>query len=59
MRTEWLRLNGTVERDPAIDAWMKKHRGELGAIAQQWFELMRQSGTKFANSCMTAVQLHV
>ena len=22
MRTELFRLNGTVERDPAIDAWM-------------------------------------
>jgi hypothetical protein len=33
MRTELLRLNGAVERDPAIDAWMKEHAGELGAIA--------------------------
>ncbi len=32
---EFLRFNGTVERDPAIDAWMKEHAGELGAIAQQ------------------------
>ena len=23
MRTELLRFNGAVERDPAIDAWMK------------------------------------
>jgi len=44
MRTDLLRLNGAVERDPAIDAWMKKHRGELGAIAQQWFEMMRKCG---------------
>jgi hypothetical protein len=33
-RTELFRLNGAVERDPAIDGWMKKHAGELGAIAQ-------------------------
>ena len=33
MRTELLRFNGAVERDPAIHAWMKKHAGELGAIA--------------------------
>jgi hypothetical protein len=33
MRSELLRFNGTVERDPAIDAWMKRHAGELGAIA--------------------------
>lgn len=43
-RTDWLTFNGTVERDPAIDAWMKEHRGELGAIAQRWFEVMRRCG---------------
>ncbi len=43
-RTELLRFNGAVERSPAIDAWMKEHRGELGAIAQQWFEEMRGCG---------------
>jgi hypothetical protein len=44
MRTDLLRFNGTVERDPAIDAWMKEHRGELGAMAQEWFEVMRRCG---------------
>jgi hypothetical protein len=44
MRAELLRFNGAVERDPAIDAWMKQHRGELGAIAQEWFEVMRGCG---------------
>jgi hypothetical protein len=29
MRTEFLRFNGAVERDPAIDAWMKEHAGVL------------------------------
>jgi hypothetical protein len=43
-RTQLFRLNGTVERDPAIDAWMKEHAGELGAIAHEWFEVMRQCG---------------
>ena len=42
--TELLRFNGTVERDPAIDAWMKEHAGGLGAIAQHWFEVMRKCG---------------
>ncbi len=42
--TGLLRLNGALERDPAIDAWMKEHAGELGAIAQQWFEVMRDCG---------------
>jgi hypothetical protein len=39
MKTELLRFNGAVERDPAIDAWMKAHAGGLGAIAHQWFEV--------------------
>ena len=44
IRTELFHLNGTVERDPAIDVWMKDHAGELGAIAQEWFEVMRKCG---------------
>jgi hypothetical protein len=44
VRTELLRFNGAVEHHPAIDAWMKKHEGELGVIAQQWFEEMRRCG---------------
>ena len=44
MRTDLLRFNGTVERDPAIDAWMKERRGELGALAREWFEVMRRCG---------------
>ncbi len=44
MRTELLRFNGAVERDPAIEAWMKEHAGELGAMAQKWFEVMRKCG---------------
>ncbi|HKE21278.1 MAG TPA: DUF1801 domain-containing protein [Bryobacteraceae bacterium] len=44
MRTQLLRFDGAVERDPAIDAWMKDHAGELGAIALHWFEVMRTCG---------------
>jgi hypothetical protein len=44
MRTELFRLNGILERDPAIDAWMKAREGELGAIAREWFEVMRRCG---------------
>jgi hypothetical protein len=44
MRTELLRFNGAVERDPAIEAWMKAHAGELGAMAQRWFAVMRKCG---------------
>ena len=44
MRTKLLRFDGAVERDPAIDEWMKEHAGGLGAIAQKWFEVMRRCG---------------
>lgn len=44
MRSELLRFNGTVKQDPAINAWMKEHAGELGAIAHEWFEVMRKCG---------------
>jgi hypothetical protein len=43
-RTELLRFNGAVDRDPAIDAWMKDHAGGLGSIAHHWFEVMRKCG---------------
>lgn len=39
-----LRFNGTVERDAAIDAWMKEQEEELGSIARKWFEVMRRCG---------------
>jgi hypothetical protein len=48
MRTELLRFNGAVERDPAIDAWMEEHAGELGAIAHQWFHRCGVLGYKGA-----------
>jgi hypothetical protein len=44
MRTDLLRFNGAVERDPAIQAWMRQHAGELGTIARRWFEEMRECG---------------
>lgn len=44
MKTQLLRFDGAVEHDAAIDTWMREHRGELGAIAEQWFEVMRGCG---------------
>ena len=44
IRTELFRLSGAVERDPAIDAWFDDRDNELGAIARQWFEVMRDCG---------------
>ena len=38
------RLDRTVHRDPAIDTWFNNHPTELGAIAQYWFEQMRNCG---------------
>jgi hypothetical protein len=58
MRTELFRLNGAVERDSAIDGWMKEHAGELGAIAHKWFDVMRESGDEVRellhDACPTA-----
>jgi hypothetical protein len=39
-----MRFPSAVERDPAIEVWMREHPGELGAIAQRWFEVMRGCG---------------
>jgi hypothetical protein len=39
-----LRFPSSVQRDPAIEVWMHEHSGELGAIAQHWFEVMRACG---------------
>ena len=39
-----MRFPSSVKRDPAIEVWMKAHAGELGAIAQHWFEIMRDCG---------------
>lgn len=42
--SQLFRFPSSVRRDPAIDAWMHEHSGELGAIAQRWFEVMRACG---------------
>jgi hypothetical protein len=58
MRAELLRFNGAVERDPAIDAWLKAHEGELGTLAHQWFDVMRKCGDEvrelFHDGCPVA-----
>jgi hypothetical protein len=38
------RFSSVLRRDPAIEAWMREHAGELGALAQRWFEVMRGCG---------------
>ena len=42
--SRFLRFPSSVKRAPAIDVWMREHPGELGAIAQRWFEVMRGCG---------------
>lgn len=44
MKAELLRFDGVMERDPAIDAWLDAHAGELGALARTWFAAMRKCG---------------
>lgn len=39
-----MRFPTSVRRDPAIKAWMREHSGVLGAMAQRWFEVMRDCG---------------
>jgi len=39
-----MRFPTSVKRDPAIEVWMYEHSGELGAIAQRWFEVIRDCG---------------
>jgi len=42
--SQLFRFPTSVKRDPAVDAWMRERRGELGTIAQRWFEVMRECG---------------
>ena len=44
MQGRLLRFPSAVRRDPAIRAWMTEHSGELGTIAERWFEVMRGCG---------------
>src|SRR5262245_39726344 len=38
------RFPDAVKRSPAIDAWMRWQKGELGNVAKHWFKVMRGSG---------------
>ena len=42
--SQLLRFPGSVKRDPAVDDWMRAPSAELRAIAQRWFEVMRDCG---------------
>lgn len=44
VRTELFRLNATLRRDPAVERWLAENPGELGALARDWFEALRECG---------------
>jgi hypothetical protein len=44
MKEPFLRFDGAQTRDPAIDGWLGRHKGELGDLAREWFEVMRGCG---------------
>jgi hypothetical protein len=58
MTAELLRFDNTLERDPAIDAWLDQRGGELGDLAREWFEVMRRCGDEvrevFHDGCANA-----
>ncbi len=58
MREELFRLDGGVQRDPKVDAWLKRQKGELGAMAREWFAVMRKCGDEMRelmhDGCPTA-----
>jgi hypothetical protein len=33
-----------TKRDPEVDAWFEKRSAELGPIAREWFDIMRECG---------------
>lgn len=43
-KSQILTLDGAVEKDPAIAAWLQDHAGPSGDIAWRWFEVMRNCG---------------
>jgi hypothetical protein len=38
------RFSHTSKRDSAVDGWFQTHDDELGLIARQWFEILRNCG---------------
>ena len=38
------RFPNAAKRDPSVDLWMRDHPSELGAIAREWFQVMRACG---------------
>jgi hypothetical protein len=39
-----MRFPSAIRRDPQIEAWMNAHADALGAIAKEWFAVLRNCG---------------
>ena len=37
-------FSSAVRRDAAVENWLRMHEGELGAVAQYWFDVIRNCG---------------
>ena len=44
MSTPLFRVNGAVERDPAVEAWLDTRPPELTTLTRTWFAVMRRCG---------------
>jgi len=57
-KSQILRFDGAVEHDPAIDAWFREKAGELGDIAHEWWDRIRNCGDEvrevFHDGCPVA-----
>jgi len=42
--SQLFRFPAASARDPAVEAWLRDHPDELGAIARYWFEALRACG---------------
>jgi len=41
----WIyRLRGAVDQAPAVKKWLERQSGELGAIANRWYAVIRECG---------------
>src|SRR6478736_10266407 len=43
-KSRLMRFPSAVQRDKAVEAWMRAHADALGEIARCWFEVMRHCG---------------
>ena len=57
--SQLLPFPSSVERDPAIEVWMREHSGDLGAIARRWFEVMTACVADAAFAYVNAFKAHV